>query len=105
MPNVYVLNNRFDFSKADQYGKLVLLTAGNFSRFSTSHLARVLKARLKDSSPEDYIVVSPLSVMNIVACAIFVLKHKRLNLLIFKTEEAGDHSFVERVLDLSDLEC
>ena len=105
MRTVFVLNNRFDFSGAEKFGKLSILTAGNFSRFSTSHIARILRARLKESSPEDYILVSPLSIMNIIACAIFVLKHKRLNLLIFKTEESGTHSFVERSLDLSDLEC
>ena len=102
MANVFVLNNSHDFSQAKEFGPTIVLTGGNFSRFATSHLYKILRSGLKDSKPEDFIVISSLTIISVIACAIFALKHRRLNLLLYKI---GDPPvYLQRTIDFSDLE-
>jgi hypothetical protein len=60
---------------------------------------------LKDSSPEDYILPTGLTIMSNIACAIFAMLHKRLNLLIYKASRTGGPGrYVQRsmVFDLKE---
>lgn len=82
---VFIVNkSSHDFSSAEQYGELVFLSNGPVNRYSTNHMHRLFSDKLKDSTPEDYIVPCSLNVMNALACAIFAHKHGKLNLLLFK---------------------
>lgn len=85
MANVYVVNkSNHDFSPARKYGKIIFLSEGSMSRYSTNNMFRVFKDKMKNSGPNDYIVPCSLNVMNSIACAIFAHKHGTLNLLLFK---------------------
>ena len=62
---------------------------------------RILRSGLKDSTKDDFIVVSSLTVLCVIACAVFVMKHKRLNLLIHKLEDKRN-TYLLRTLDFSE---
>lgn len=89
---VYVVNkSSHDFSSAEKFGKLIFLSDGPMTRYSTNNMHREFKDVMKDSNSEDYIVPCALNVMNSIACALFAFKHGTLNLLLFKN---GD--YIER---------
>lgn len=93
---VYVVNkSSHDFSQAERYGTLHYLSEGPMNRFATCDIVRQFEERMKDSHPDDYIVLCSLNVMNSLACAIFASKHGKLNLLLFKegTYLARNHVF------------
>ena len=101
MPKVYVLSDNHNCSAAAMYGDIVTLTGGRISRFSTNLMLRILSAGMKNSSREDFIVISSLTVLCVIACAVFVMKHKRLNLLIHKLEDERN-TYLLRTLDFTE---
>lgn len=103
MPTVYIINrSAHDFSDAKRFGTLKYLTQGSVNRFSTGNMIRQFTDGLRDSTPEDYILPTGLSIMTALACVVFALKHGRLNLLLFKNSGRGG-SYVERSLDLREI--
>ena len=85
MPNVYVVSNSaHDFTEAKKFGKLIFLSEGAMNRYHCNNQHRQFMEHLKNSEPEDYILLCGLSVMNSIACAAFACKHDRLNLLLFR---------------------
>lgn len=85
MPNVYIVNkSNHDFSPAEVFGKLVFLSEGPMNRYSTNNMLRTFTEKMNGSSDSDYIVPCALSIMNLLACALFTHKHGKLNLLLYK---------------------
>lgn len=85
MPRVYILNKGgYDYSAAEQYGTITYCTDGPLKKHDLSQMIRLLRAALEDSHADDFIVLTSLSSLCSLACSIFALKHKRLNLLIYK---------------------
>lgn len=76
---------------AEKYGELIALSEGSMNRYGTNNMHRKFEEILKESSPDDYILMCGLSVMNVIACSIFTHLHGQLNLLMFK-----DGGYVER---------
>jgi len=100
VPKVYVVNQScHDFSKAEVFGKVTFLTTGSINRYATSKMFREFEKELKESAPEDYILISGMTIMSSIACAMFARKHKRLNLLLWKSR---DKDYMERVINLED---
>lgn len=88
MPTVYVVNRGcHDFSAAERYGTLINLSESSMNRFDLSKIWRKFEPILAKSSPEDWILISGLTVMSIVATSIFATKHRRLNILMFKSQK------------------
>jgi len=87
MPKVYVINRSgHNFADAKRFGSLVYLSDESYSPFATNQIARTLWQELKYSQPEDYLLLTGLSVMQSIACTIFGIMHKRLNLLIYRNQ-------------------
>ena len=85
MSKVYIVNkSSHNFREAEQYGDIIYLSEGSMNRYATNNMHRIFGEAMEDSNGEDYIVPCALNVMNSIACAIFAVKHKRLNLLLFK---------------------
>lgn len=98
MPKVFIPNrSTHDFSAATEFGDLVFLSTGNQSRYNTSKTYRSFWPVLRNSTSEDFLLITGLTVLNIVAAFILVQKHGRLNLLLFKTHE-NNKSYIERIL-------
>ena len=82
---VFIVNkSAHDFSAAEEFGKVIFLSEGPINRYSANHMHRIFTDIMKDSEDGDYIVPCSLNVMNSIACALFAVKHRRLNLLLFK---------------------
>lgn len=83
MPRVFVVNRGpYDYSEAERFGELVYCTHGKLNKTEISQMYRELADAMYDSSPEDYILLTSLTSLCSVACAIFGHRHGRLNLLI-----------------------
>jgi hypothetical protein len=95
LPKVYVISrSNHDFSEAEQFGELVFLSEGKMNRFSTNHIARCFEDAMKDCQPDDFILQTGLTVMNMIATAIFASKWKKLNLLIYSQGKYSPRSLV-----------
>ena len=98
MSKVYIINRSIhDFSAAAEFGELVYLSDGSINRFNTSKIYRLFYPVLKTSHKNDYILISGLTIMNLVAAFIFTMKHRRLNLLLFRTYK-NKKEYLERIL-------
>lgn len=82
---VWVINrSAHDFSDAERFGELHYLSNGPIIKTNVVDMDRQFNAKLEASSAEDYILPTSLSVMTAIACSIFVLRHRCLNLLLYK---------------------
>jgi len=96
MRNVYIINKGgHDYTDARRYGALIFCTEGPVAKFNTSQMYRAFEESMIDSSEDDYILLTSLTTMCSIACAIFAHKHGRLNLLLFK-----DGEYIERIVRL-----
>lgn len=96
MPNVYVINKSpHNFQPAEKYGTLVYLSKGSINKYAVNKIFRQFTEILERSNADDYILITSLTVMSVIATSIFALKHQTLNLLLFK-----DDSYICRKLDL-----
>ena len=98
MSNVFIVNKSIhDFSAANEFGKLIYLSEGSINRFNTSRIYRMFYPILKNSNKDDYILITGLTIMNLIAAFIFTMKHRRLNLLLFRSFK-GRKEYLERIL-------
>lgn len=101
LPTVYIINRAtHDFSAAKAFGTLDFLSEGRMNRYETNNIHRLFWTKLRTSAPEDYILITSLNTMNIIASNIMVLLHKRLNLLI---HDSKTNSYVERIINYEHL--
>lgn len=92
MALVYVTNRGpHNYSGAEKYGSLVYCTDGSLDKFDLSEMYRQLTTAMADSQAEDYILLTSLTSLCSVACAIFAAKHGQLHVLIHR-----GNSYVER---------
>ena len=83
MPKVYILNRAaHDFSDAERFGELVYCTEGSLDKTDLQQMYRELSYALRDSEACDYILLTSLTSLCSIACAIFATTHGGLNLLI-----------------------
>lgn len=96
---VYVVNNGgHDFSAAERFGRIVYLSDGLLNKYSVNVMYRMFSAKLRNSKPDDYILCTSLTQMNMVAAGIMSVLHDRLNVLIYK-----DGGYVARTIDFRNL--
>ena len=106
MPNgkskgiVYVINDSgHDFTAAEEYGLIEVMTQGTIDKFNLTSMHRVFEPFLAESKPGDYLVQSGPAVMAAVACSMFAAKHGCLNLLLWKADrEKGDHYVLRKLV-------
>jgi len=85
MPTVYIVNKSYhNFDAVAPFGTPKFLSDGIMNRYGTNFMARQFEEAMEGSLPSDYLVPCSLNVMNMIAAAIFVHKHGRLNLLLYK---------------------
>lgn len=95
-----VSGSSHDFSQAELFGELVFLSQGPMNRYGVNNMYRQFYDKMKDSSPDDYILVCGLAIMNGVAASIMTMLHGRINYLLYK--KGG---YMERNQDLTTGEC
>lgn len=85
---VYVVNKGpHSYDAALQYGQLIYCTDGSLDRYDTAQMYRELNDAMRDSQPEDFILLTSLNSLCCVACGLFAAKHQRLNLLIHTKDQ------------------
>jgi hypothetical protein len=100
MSRVYVLNKGgHDYSAAEHYGQLTYCTDGPLNKHDISQMVRLLSVAFEDSDPDDYIILTSLSSLCGVACALFAVKHNKLNLLIYKAGKYYEHHTILSVIE------
>ena len=86
------------YEAATKYGQIVYVTEGTLNRFACSSLYRAFVDAMKDSTPSDYILITSMSIVNAIGCAVFARKHGCLNLLLYR-----DGEYVLREIDIDSL--
>lgn len=96
MTRVYVVNKSgHDYRDAERFGTIVFCTTGPIDRWDISQMYREMVEAMYDSQEGDYILITSLTSLCSVACAVFAAKHQMLNLLIHKGQK-----YVSRSLHL-----
>jgi len=91
---VYVPNRGpHDYSRAWDFGELVFCTEGQVNRKDLRTMHSQLSLALEDAEDTDYILVSGLASLCIVACSLFAARFGKLNVLLFE-----DGEYIERTL-------
>ena len=81
---VYIISKGgFDYSGAEQYGKLVFLTDTLVDKLNVNKLYMLFKEKLEDSNESDYLIITVLPIMSAVASGILAKKHGRVNYLLY----------------------
>lgn len=98
---VYVVNNSgHDFSPAREYGELIFLSEGMMNSYNLNKMYRIFAPILENSNPKDWILMSGLPQMNVIAASIFAYKHGRINLLLYSSSR---HRYDKREIILGNL--
>jgi hypothetical protein len=99
---VYLPNKgAHDYTPAEPYGEFITMTEGPLKLTEVGYLTRIMSQCLEDSSPKDFILLCGPTLANVIATAIFVQLHGRVNLLIFRSGKAGPR-YYERTVMLED---
>ena len=87
MPKVYVVNKgNHNFDAAEKHGELIFMSKGPISKFATAEMGRVFEPYIATSQPEDFLLITSLTVCNVVFASMFAEKYKRLNLLLYTSK-------------------
>ncbi|HEX6826442.1 MAG TPA: hypothetical protein VF077_09020 [Nitrospiraceae bacterium] len=83
MAKVYIPNKTsHDYSEAWDFGELVFCTTGELHRLDIRTMQIEMERAMHNATEEDYILVSSLTQLCSVACAVFAQRFGCLNLLI-----------------------
>lgn len=101
-PKVYIVNSAgHDYSKAERFGELVVLSEGSLPVFAVDRIRVLYEEGLESFDWErDYLLFSGNLIPNVIALGVAIVKSEmlRINVLIF---DAKKRSYVERQLDFS----
>ena len=82
---VYVVSNGgHDYSDAQRFGEVVFCTESVIRKDDTAQMYREIHAALKEAAAEDFILVSSLTSLCMIAAAILSDRFGELHLLLFK---------------------
>jgi len=94
MSKVYIVNKSgHDFSQAEVYGELIILTQGTVNVFATDRLRDELRNKLKDSQEGDYLLLSGSGVLCALATLIMIELHGKVKWLLYNFKS---HEYVVR---------
>ena len=98
MPSTVWVPNKgaHDYSAAEVYGKLSFLTEGFVNRMSVGAIARSLAEKMQSSQPNDFLLITSLPILNLLAGTILAQKHGTLRILLFQ-----DGRYVLREVDIA----
>ena len=104
MPKVYIVSNSgHDYDPAKEHGELIFMSEGMVNKFHLTEMVRHFVTYLKHSEPTDFVLPSGPLIMNIISCCLFVMKHHKINLLLYYIK-AGRAKYILRRLNFKDLE-
>ncbi len=100
MPKVYVINDSgHDYKEAEKYGTLVYLTRGKVASYATTQHYRTFAEKMRGATSNDYILVTSLASMNVIAGWIIGTLGFPLNLLLFKDGQYVVRRLMPRLIE------
>lgn len=72
-----------DFQAAEEFGDLVFLCDEDQSPFEVDRIREILRRKLADASPEDFLLLSGSPSINIMAAMELIRRFGRVNMLLF----------------------
>lgn len=85
MRRVFIVNNGgHNYDDAKRFGELIFCTDKVIRKSDTAQMYRELNAAMVDSNPDDYLLVSSLTSLCIVAAGILAAAHGELHLLLYE---------------------
>lgn len=88
MSKVWVVNfSGHDYRKAQEHGEVVPVTVGYVSLGSLDRVLFDVINKLKDSSPDDWLLPSGLIALNSIATGVWVRLHGNLRLLLWDRKD------------------
>jgi hypothetical protein len=102
-PKVYLPNpGCHDFTAAHKYGELIHLTTGRLKLTGTGNIYRQMYNILKDSSPDDHLLICGPTIANVIATSILISLHGRVNTLIFCSDsKTGQGRYFLRTINVN----
>jgi len=102
MPKVFIINKgRHNYTDAEKYGELVSVSEGSIDKYNPDKIYRDFYEVLNNSTPEDFLLLSGLALVNSIATGIMVALHGKVNYLIFHQRKSNyikkDLTFIETV--------
>lgn len=105
MQKVFVINKGYhDYSDARRFGQIEFMSEGSLNKYCVGTILRQFKPFIDQSEGEDFILISSMSIASVLACSLFSVKHKRLNLLIFNAPQQKYYARRVRFEELEELE-
>ncbi len=96
---VYIPNHGcHDFNAAKQFGELVYLTRGRLKLSSVGIIYREMYEVLKNSSPNDHLLICGPIIANVVATEILVSLHGKVNTLIYLGDNNAQGMYLSRTI-------
>ena len=87
MRTVYVVHDGgHDYQEAEKWGSRHFLQAGHIDKPDVEALLALTQEGLAESGPNDFILPSGPTILNILTASEFMRKHQRLNLLLWTKE-------------------
>ena len=84
MPRVFVLNDGgHNYRDAERFGEIIFCTDRVIKKTDISQMYRELNGVLGESNAEDFLLVSSLTSLAMVAAGIMGAMHGQLNMLLF----------------------
>lgn len=92
---VFIVNNGgHDYSDAKRFGDLVFCTDSIIRKDDVAQMYRELNVALSDARADDYLLVSSLTSLCMVASAILADRFGELHLLLFKDGQYVDRDLI-----------
>ena len=95
---VFIVNNGgHDYSQAERFGEIVFCTDQPIKKDDIHQMYRELSLALQDAKPDDYLLVSSLTSLCMIAAAILADRFGELHLLLFS---GGDYICRDLILEM-----
>jgi hypothetical protein len=92
---VFIVNNGgHDYSDAGRFGEIVFCTESVIRKDDVAQMYRELKVALDTARADDYLLVSSLTSLCMVASAIMADKFGEIHLLLFKDGQYVDRDLI-----------
>lgn len=100
MPSIYIVNFAgHDYSEAQQFGDLVVLTEGNVRTDRFDRTLYSLTRKLRESTPDDYLLPSGALLLNVMATTVMYHLHGSVRALIWDGQTYQTLTITESHLD------
>ena len=92
-PNIYIPNQAgHDYSSATKFGELVYVTKGKIRKYDLTAFHERAAEIMRDSQPEDYVLISSLNSICAICTAILARKHGRINFLLYRQDRYVEYN-------------